>query len=102
MLKKIKQKNLQISRSTVYRILPVLVKAEIIQQSLLQEGQAHFEVKWNKEHHDHLICSACGKIIEFFHSDIEVLQQHIAKKYGFYLETHVMELVGKCSECRKN
>ncbi|MBK9293546.1 MAG: transcriptional repressor [Oligoflexia bacterium] len=101
-LEKIKKKNLQVSRATVYRVLPVLVKANLIQQSLLQEGQAHFEVKWNKDHHDHLICSVCNKIIEFKDNTIEILQREIATKYGFYLEDHVMELVGKCKTCKKN
>lgn len=100
-LQRIKKKKLQVSRATVYRVLPVLVKANLIQQSLLQEGQAHFEVKWNRDHHDHLICSSCAKVIEFHDNTIEILQREIANKYGFYLEDHVMELVGKCAPCRR-
>ena len=89
------------SRATLYRLLPVLVKAGMIQQSLLSEGQTRFEVTWNKDHHDHLICSTCNKIIEFQHGTIEILQREIANKYGFILDHHVMELVGRCKDCRK-
>ena len=100
-LAKIKAKNLPVSRATIYRLLPVLVEAELIQQSLLStEGQTQFEVTWNKAHHDHLICSRCSKVIEFQHSTIEILQREIANKYGFILDHHVMELVGRCKNCQ--
>lgn len=100
LLKKIKSKKLPVSRATVYRLIPVLVEAEIIQQSLLTEGSSKFEVTWNKAHHDHLICSKCNKVVEFHHNTIELLQREIASKYGFVLEHHVMELMGRCQNCQ--
>src|ERR1700722_18970766 len=67
-LSKVKSKRASVSRATIYRLLPVLVEADLIQQSLLStEGQNRFEVTWNRAHHDHLICTTCGKIIEFKH-----------------------------------
>ena len=99
-LDKVKVRKIAASRATVYRLLPVLVAADLIQQSLLSEGQTRFEVTWNKAHHDHLICSKCNKVIEFQHNTIELLQREIASKYGFILEHHVMELVGRCENCR--
>jgi Fur family transcriptional regulator, ferric uptake regulator len=101
-LSKVKTKKASVSRATIYRLLPVLVEAELIQQSLLStEGQTHFEVTWNKAHHDHLICTSCHKIIEFQHNAIEVLQREVANKYGFILDHHVMELMGRCRDCRR-
>jgi Fur family ferric uptake transcriptional regulator len=96
----VKRRRLNVSRATVYRVMPVLVKAGLIQQSLLSEGQARFEVVWNRDHHDHLICSACDKIIEFHHKSIEILQREVADKFGFVLDHHVMELLGRCQACR--
>lgn len=102
LLTKVKVQKAPVSRATIYRILPVLVEAELIQQSLLTtEDQTHFEVTWNKAHHDHLICTICKKIIEFQHNAIEVLQREVANKYGFILDHHIMELMGRCRECRK-
>ncbi len=100
-LSRIKESSFNASRATLYRLLPVLVEAEIIQQSLLSESQARYEVTWNKAHHDHLICKQCNRIIEFQDNTIEILQREIASKYGFKLEHHVMELVGLCSRCQK-
>jgi len=99
---KVKARKLSVSRATIYRILPVLVEADLIQQSLLSsEGQTRFEVIWNKDHHDHLICTSCKKVVEFQHNTIELLQREIASKYGFVLENHVMELMGRCESCRQ-
>jgi len=100
-LHQLRLKKVGVSRATVYRLLPVLVEAEIIQQSLLSDTQTHFEVTWNKAHHDHLICSNCSRVVEFQHNTIELLQREIANRYGFILEHHVMELMGRCRDCRK-
>jgi len=99
-LDRVRTRKIAASRATIYRLLPVLIKADMIQQSLLSEGQTRFEVTWKRAHHDHLICSHCNKVIEFQHNTIELLQREIANKYGFILDHHVMELVGRCNDCR--
>jgi Fur family transcriptional regulator, ferric uptake regulator len=101
-LARVKSQRSSGSRATLYRLLPVLVEAGFIQQSLFSEGQTRFEVTWNRAHHDHLICSQCNKVIEFQNNAIEILQREIANRFGFILDHHVMELVGRCKECRKN
>ena len=87
--------------ATVYRTLPLLVEAGIIQQTLLSAGERHFyEPAFERPHHDHLICIACGKVVEFEFEAFEVLQKDIAARYGFELTAHVHELLGRCKECR--
>jgi len=101
LISKVKERKIAVSRATIYRILPVLIEADLIKQSLLSsEGQTRFEVIWNKDHHDHLICTSCNRVVEFQHNTIEILQREIANKYGFILENHVMELMGRCEACR--
>src|ERR1700722_8345397 len=85
-LERVRTRKIAVSRATIYRLLPVPVEAEMIQQSLLSEGQTRFEVTWNKAHHDHLICSHCNKIIEFQHNTIEILQREVANRHGFVLD----------------
>jgi Fur family ferric uptake transcriptional regulator len=88
--------------ATVYRTLPLLIEAGIIQQTLLSSGERHFyEPAFERPHHDHLICLGCGKVVEFEFEAFEVLQRDIAKRYGFELTAHVHELLGRCSECRR-
>jgi len=63
------------------------------------DGQARFELAG--EHHDHLICTKCGLIIEFEDDEIEQLQDKVAERFGFDVERHRHELYGKCSDCRQ-
>ena len=84
-----------IGLATIYRVLTQLEMAELIQKNNFNDNQSAYEIK--KSHHDHLICTRCGEIIEFVNDDLEKLQEHISKKYNFTLESHVMTLFGDCN-----
>jgi Fur family ferric uptake transcriptional regulator len=87
--------------ATVYRTLPLLVESGLIQPTLLSAGERHFyEPSFERAHHDHLICTHCGKVVEFEFEAFEVLQRDIAQRYGFELTAHFHELLGRCSDCR--
>lgn len=93
------------SLTTVYRNLALLVQAGIIRRTSIHgdndTGGAWYEHIWAQEHHDHLVCSRCGRKVEFSYPAIEVLQEAVAKEYGFTLERHHLELIGVCPECRE-
>jgi len=90
----------KVSLSTVYRILSFLEEAGVVRQiDLGQEGK-HYEIE-SGCHHDHLICSSCRKVVEFFNPDLEALQEKIASAEGFTLLGHDMKLQGICRECRE-
>jgi Fur family ferric uptake transcriptional regulator len=84
-----------IGLATIYRVLTQLEMAELIQKNNFDDNQSAYEIK--KSHHDHLICTKCGNIIEFVNSDLENLQERISKEYNFSLESHVMTLFGSCN-----
>lgn len=64
------------------------------------EGQPiRYEHRHLGRHHDHLICTKCGKIVEFANEDIERLQVKIAARQGFHMLQHRMEIYGLCSDC---
>ena len=89
------------SRATVYRSLPILVEAGILQPALVTGHARRYELALGRKHHDHLRCRGCGKIVEFRSDAIERLQLEIAARYGFRLVSHVHELVGDCvSACQ--
>lgn len=90
----------KIGIATVYRTLAFLEESDLISSISLDKDGKKFESN-AKEHHDHLICSKCGKIIEFMDNDIETKQEKIAKKHGFKLLNHTMNLYGICKECQK-
>src|SRR5512140_1684709 len=94
------RRNASASRATVYRSLPLLVEAGILQPALVSGEARRFELALGRRHHDHLQCRGCGRIVEFRSEAIEKLQLAIAARHGFRLTSHVHELVGDCTACR--
>ncbi len=83
----------KISIATVYRTLRIFEEAGILQRLDFGDGRARFEIA-EREHHDHLIDTASGKVIEFQDEQLEALQERIAARLGYRLVGHRMELYG--------
>lgn len=82
-----------ISLATVYRTVKLFEDAGIIQAHDFRDGRARYE-EVPDEHHDHLINVRTGEVVEFHSEEIEKLQELIAKKLGFRLVDHRLELYG--------
>jgi len=91
----------KISRATIYRTLPLLVESRLIQETLRCTGDTKYERIYGHEHHDHLVCIGCGKIIEFFDERIENLQEEVCRRYEFEPVEHRLGIRGYCRECRE-
>lgn len=83
----------RISISTVYRTVKLFEDAGIIERHDFRDGRARYETVPD-EHHDHLIDLKSGRVIEFRNEEIERLQEAIARKLGFRLVDHRLELYG--------
>jgi len=92
----------KLSRASVYRNIAVLSDAGVITESIRKDGRAVYELTENRQHHDHLICVKCGKILEFRDNTIEKHQEMIAKKFGFLMQQHRLEIKGICSSCKRS
>lgn len=90
-----------IGHTTVYRTLKLLTEAGLAREVRFGDNKTYYEHHYDHEHHDHMICTQCGLVIEFFSQDIESLQDEIAENYGFRLSHHSLRMWGLCSECRK-
>ena len=88
-----------IGLTTVYRTLRLLTEAGLAKERWFGDQQGVYEKEDNQRHHDHLICTKCGKIIEFKEPDIEKMQEDVAGKYGFIVTDHKLELYGLCKNC---
>ena len=84
----------KVSIATVYRTVRTLQNAGILEKLEFNDGRSRFEDAVRK-HHDHLIDLDTGKVIEFFDKEIEQIQKKIAKKLGYKLTGHKLELYGK-------
>lgn len=85
-----------IGLATIYRTLTLLKTAGLLEQKSFQDGRSLFEIIVPDSHHDHLICRQCGRVIEFENDQIEKIQHEIARRYGFRLESHRLDLFGDC------
>ena len=94
---RIRAKHPNIGFTTVYRTMKLLCEAGLANERHFDDGVTRYEIQ--HEHHDHLVCTRCGKIVEFECSMIESAQDQIAQRYGFRLLRHRHELYGHCPEC---
>jgi len=90
-----------IGAATVYRTLNLLVEIGVASRVRFGAGSAAYEPALDRSHHDHLVCLACGTVVEFEDAGIERRQQAIAKRHGFALRSHRLELHGLCPACQK-
>jgi Fur family transcriptional regulator, ferric uptake regulator len=91
------QEDLDIGLATVYRVLTQFEQAGLLTRQNFETGKSVFELN-EGEHHDHLVCVQCGKVVEFFDPDIERRQQEIAIQFGFELHGHALSLYGLCKQ----
>ena len=89
-----------IGYTTVYRTMKLLCDAGLAVERHFDDGITRYEIA--HEHHDHLVCTRCGKIIEFECRTIEETQNQIAARYGFRVLRHRHELYGHCEACRRD
>lgn len=85
--------------ATVYRVLTQFEQAGLVTRHSFENGVSVFELEQG-EHHDHMVCERCGKVVEFVDDMIEAQQQRIAEQHGFQLTEHSLILYGVCEGCR--
>ena len=89
-----------IGYATVHRALKLFAECGIATVRNFGDGAQRFESCREDEHHDHMVCTVCGLIIEFENSQIEKLQQQVAKSHAFTVVDHRLELYGRCEKCQ--
>src|SRR5437762_11444722 len=101
LLFKMKQNRVKISRATIYRTLELLVKSGMVRRVHLGEDHYHYEHVAGNSHHDHLICTTCGAVIEFNDPALEARQIEICERKKFTPTFHNLQILGVCESCRK-
>ena len=91
---------MDIGLATVYRVLTQFEQAGLLQRHHFESGKSIFELN-EGSHHDHLVCLQCGRVEEFFDSEIEQRQARIANERGFEVKDHALYLYADCTnkEC---
>jgi Fur family ferric uptake transcriptional regulator len=99
---KVRAHDLRVSVATVYRTMKLLSECGLAHAQNFGDGQTRYEPAVGKDHHDHLICTKCSTIVEFENDRIEALQAAVARKHGFVVTSHKMELYGLCRACQND
>ncbi len=97
---RLRKKGSRISKATVYRTLPLLVKAGLIKEVIHGEKHHHYEHNHEENRHDHLICLKCGKIVEFENESLREIEGKICERHQFRPEKIVIEIFGYCKACQ--
>lgn len=96
----IKNEDPSVGFTTVYRTLKLLVECGLAREELMGDGRRRYEHNYDHQHHDHLICTKCGDLIEFYSEVIENKQDEIARKFRFQPTHHSLRIFGICHQCR--
>ncbi len=85
----------EVGLATVYRVLTQFEMAGLVRRHHFEGDKAVFEMN-ETGHHDHMVCTACGKVLEFFDEALESRQNEIAGAQGFFISDHSLYLYGTC------
>lgn len=91
----------EIGQTTVYRTLKLLTDAGLAREVRFGDGRTRYEHNYKHPHHDHMICTDCGKTIEFFSAQLEAIQDEVASKHGFNISHHTLRMFGLCTDCQQ-
>ncbi len=95
----LKKKGYNYDKNFVQECMDEMVELGFAQKKIFEGKPILYEHRHLGKHHDHLICTKCGKIIEFKDDEMETLQKRIANRFGFHMLQHKMEIYGLCSAC---
>ena len=95
-------RELRISRATVYRTLSLLEEGGFVDRLDVPTAQgALYEHTLEHEHHDHMVCEACGRIFEFHDERLEKVQADAVASHGFLARSHRLNVFGVCKTCQE-
>ena len=89
-----------VGTATVYRTLEVLLRSGLVVERDFGEGFKRFEATRDIPHHEHLLCSLCGRVTEFRDERLERMTMLIAEQHGYARQGHRLVIAGICAECR--
>ncbi|MCB9475519.1 MAG: transcriptional repressor [Deltaproteobacteria bacterium] len=103
LLERLRGKDKALGRSTVYRVIPLLLQSGLLFEVSVKGGREEqvYENTLSPRHHNHLTCDLCNAVIEFEDEGLYDLQKAIAGRYGYKLRRHVLHLRGICPKCQE-
>ena len=98
---RVRQEYPGIGRVTIYRTLDLLAELGLICEVHTEGTCRSYLMRRPSGHHHHLICSGCGRVVDFTNCDLSQLEQRLSRETGFAVESHLLEFHGLCHDCRE-
>lgn len=96
-----KNQNYRVSRATVYNTLEVLVACDLVTKHQFGRNLAQYEKAYGFKQHDHIICTSCGKVLEFCDPRLQQIKNMMGEIMHFAITHHSLNLYGICQDCQK-
>ncbi|HTY82105.1 MAG TPA: Fur family transcriptional regulator [Dehalococcoidales bacterium] len=84
---------------TVYRTLEILNQLNLVCRVHVEGGCRSYMMRRPTEHHHHMICSGCGKVVDFTNCGLGEMEQRLSRESGFNIQGHLLEFYGLCGDC---
>lgn len=97
---KMKSNKYRVSRATLYNTIDLLLQCNLVVKHQFGRNVAMFEKSFKYRQHDHLVCSHCGKVLEFCDPRIMEIQNSLEDTLGFEVAQRALAFYGKCKECQ--
>ncbi len=91
----------RVSKASIYRALPLFIDCGLVREVDFCNGHWHYEHIYGHAHHSHLRCLGCGQVLEFEEPRLWHLEEHLARKYGYRIKGHQLQVHGYCATCRE-
>jgi Fur family transcriptional regulator, ferric uptake regulator len=88
-----------IGRVTVYRTIDLLSKLDLVCRVHAEGGCRSYMMRRPTEHHHHLVCSGCGKVVDFTNCNLVDIEKKLSEESGFDIKGHLLEFHGLCRDC---
>ncbi len=92
----------RVSRATIYRTLDLLVQCGLARKSRLGREHYVYERVTPGKRHDHMVCTGCGRIIEFYDADLDERQRQVCLEHNFRPSFYSLQIQGLCAECQRS
>jgi Fur family transcriptional regulator, ferric uptake regulator len=102
LLFQLRNESKRVSRATIYRTLDLLVQCGLARKSRLGREHYVYEKVTPGKRHDHMVCTGCGRIIEFYDSELDERQRQVCLEHHFRPSFDSLQIQGLCAECQRS
>jgi Fur family ferric uptake transcriptional regulator len=95
---KMKENKYRVSRATLYNTIDLLLNCKLVTKHQFGSNSAQFEKSYKYKQHDHIICSDCGKVIEFCDPRIQEIQASVEEIFGVKIHSHSLTFYSNCGD----